>query len=111
MLLYFVFMRIGAVPSRIPMPPPVVIDDDLREVHMTLSNIASALAAASANAWAVMTTLLRLLISGQADTYRPEAYYMRGPGPKWYAKHAGLTRQTGYDRTCASNTESWRSMA
>jgi hypothetical protein len=21
-------------------------------------------------------------------TYRPEAHYMRGPGPKWRAKHA-----------------------
>ena len=21
------------------------------------------------------------------DTYRPELYYMRGPGPKWRAKH------------------------
>jgi hypothetical protein len=23
------------------------------------------------------------------DTYRPELYYMRGPGPKWHAKHGG----------------------
>jgi hypothetical protein len=23
------------------------------------------------------------------DPYRPELYYMRGPGPKWHAKHAG----------------------
>ena len=22
------------------------------------------------------------------DPYRPEAHYMRGPGPKWRAKHA-----------------------
>ena len=22
------------------------------------------------------------------DCYRPELYYMRGPGPKWHAKHA-----------------------
>ena len=21
------------------------------------------------------------------DPYRPEAHYMRGPGPKWHAKH------------------------
>lgn len=21
------------------------------------------------------------------DPYRPERYYMRGPGPKWHAKH------------------------
>jgi len=23
------------------------------------------------------------------DRYRPELYYMRGPGPKWLEKHAG----------------------
>jgi hypothetical protein len=23
------------------------------------------------------------------DPYRPELYYMRGPGPKWHAKHDG----------------------
>jgi hypothetical protein len=23
-----------------------------------------------------------------ADPYRPERHYMRGPGPKWHAKHA-----------------------
>jgi hypothetical protein len=23
------------------------------------------------------------------DTYRPELHYMRGPGPKWQAKHRG----------------------
>jgi hypothetical protein len=24
------------------------------------------------------------------DPYRPERYYMRGPGPKWHAKRAGV---------------------
>ncbi len=24
------------------------------------------------------------------DSYRPELHYMRGPGPKWHAKHALL---------------------
>jgi hypothetical protein len=28
---------------------------------------------------------IRTLI--QFDSYRPELHYMRGPGPKWYAKH------------------------
>ena len=31
--------------------------------------------------------LLRLL-RDLSDHYRPELYYMRGPGPKWRAKHA-----------------------
>ena len=25
------------------------------------------------------------------DPYRPEQHYMRGPGPKWHAKHARST--------------------
>jgi hypothetical protein len=29
-----------------------------------------------------------LLALDSPDTYRPEAHYMRGPGPKWRAKHA-----------------------
>lgn len=24
------------------------------------------------------------------EHYRPERHYMRGPGPKWHAKHDGL---------------------
>jgi hypothetical protein len=27
------------------------------------------------------------LVEAASDTYRPELHYMRGPGPKWYAKH------------------------
>jgi hypothetical protein len=29
----------------------------------------------------------RRLIDRICDTYRPERHYMRGPGPKWHAKH------------------------
>ena len=29
------------------------------------------------------------------DDYRPELHYMRGPGPKWREKHAGVPPQTG----------------
>lgn len=28
------------------------------------------------------------LIERARDPYRPERHYMRGPGPKWRAKHA-----------------------
>jgi hypothetical protein len=31
--------------------------------------------------------LLQNLTKGLFDTYRPELHYMRGPGPKWHAKH------------------------
>jgi len=27
------------------------------------------------------------LIKSACDPYRPELHYMRGPGPKWQAKH------------------------
>jgi len=29
------------------------------------------------------------LIESVFDPYRPELHYMRGPGPKWHAKHQG----------------------
>jgi hypothetical protein len=32
--------------------------------------------------------LVKLMIRVR-DPYRPELYYMRGPGPKWHAKHQG----------------------
>jgi len=30
----------------------------------------------------------RTLTHDLFDSYRPERHYMRGPGPKWRAKHA-----------------------
>jgi hypothetical protein len=27
------------------------------------------------------------LVKSVIDPYRPELHYMRGPGPKWHAKH------------------------
>jgi len=32
--------------------------------------------------------LARTLTRDLFTTYRPELHYMRGPGPKWHAKHA-----------------------
>jgi hypothetical protein len=29
------------------------------------------------------------------DPYRPELHYMRGPGPKWHAKHGSLQQNDG----------------
>lgn len=31
--------------------------------------------------------LIRDLVRALFDPYRPELHYMRGPGPKWHAKH------------------------
>jgi hypothetical protein len=41
---------------------------------------------------AIVANWQRLLrIAG--DSYRPELHYMRGPGPKWRAKHRGASVQ------------------
>jgi len=32
-------------------------------------------------------TFWRVLFAVWLDPYRPERHYMRGPGPKWRAKH------------------------
>jgi hypothetical protein len=34
-----------------------------------------------------LADLFRSLKRAAFDTYRPELHYMRGPGPKWHAKH------------------------
>jgi hypothetical protein len=36
----------------------------------------------------VVTLLWRTFCRDITDPYRPELHYMRGPGPKWRAKHA-----------------------
>jgi hypothetical protein len=36
--------------------------------------------------------LLRQVVRDLFDPYRPELHYMRGPGPKWHAKHAPASR-------------------
>lgn len=35
-------------------------------------------------AMALAKLLTRIILF---DAYRPELYYMRGPGPRWHAKH------------------------
>jgi hypothetical protein len=34
-----------------------------------------------------LASLIRALRALIANAYRPELHYMRGPGPKWHAKH------------------------
>jgi hypothetical protein len=38
---------------------------------------------------AEFTNRLHDVVTGLFDPYRPELHYMRGPGPKWHAKHGG----------------------
>ena len=40
----------------------------------------------------IMTRWLGL-IQIASNPYRPELHYMRGPGPKWYAKYQGRTEK------------------
>ena len=39
----------------------------------------------------VVADLWRTVTSDLFNEYRPERHYMRGPGPKWRAKHARNT--------------------
>jgi hypothetical protein len=52
------------------------------------SVLASVLVSAALGAWTSSVHLLRTLLVIDVRTYRPEKYYMRGPGPKWREKHA-----------------------
>ena len=36
------------------------------------------------------------LIDRALDGYRPERHYMRGPGPKWHAKHRAPATFDGF---------------
>jgi hypothetical protein len=56
-----------------------------------LSALLSVLASTAVGAWTSLVPSLRSLITIDARTYRPEKYYMRGPGPKWRAKHARVS--------------------
>ena len=47
--------------------------------------------------WRDLSGALRALwrIPGESSgSYRPDLHYMRGPGPKWHAKHAGFVATT-----------------
>ena len=42
-----------------------------------------------------LATAILVRVRGVFDPYRPELHYMRGPGPKWRAKHGvGRSRQS-----------------
>lgn len=41
--------------------------------------------------WTSAAARCRRVAGALSDPYRPEAHYMRGPGPKWHAKHGHET--------------------
>ena len=54
----------------------------------------------------VIMTRLHGLIQIARNPYRPELHYMRGPGPKWYAKQ-GRT-ENGSLEGVAAQSSSWK---
>jgi hypothetical protein len=53
-----------------------------------LAKVAHVLAFVVVRGRAALVNAWHTAMADQADKYRPEAHYMRGPGPKWRAKHA-----------------------
>jgi len=51
------------------------------------SSTASVLVSLLRNAVGAVVTFLGPSWDGPGRRYRPEQHYMRGPGPKWRAKH------------------------
>ncbi|OSJ35806.1 hypothetical protein BSZ19_07100 [Bradyrhizobium japonicum] len=51
------------------------------------SSALSWFASRSAETLSDFASLVHNLVRDVRDTYRPELHYMRGPGPKWRAKH------------------------
>lgn len=50
----------------------------------------SGLARKAAETVSEFASVVQNLLLGVRDSYRPELHYMRGPGPKWRAKHQRL---------------------
>ena len=47
----------------------------------------------AARSFAVVVSAWQDTRSYFTDSYRPELYYMRGPGPKWQAKYGHLAQE------------------
>jgi hypothetical protein len=53
------------------------------------SSASTTLASWTVAVWEALVRAARAAIMiDEEKAYRPEAYYMRGPGPKWREKHA-----------------------
>jgi hypothetical protein len=57
-------------------------------MHRRFSDTTSGLVSAALKAWTVLANAWRRAVAVDTRPYRPEAHYMRGPGPKWRAVHA-----------------------
>ena len=53
------------------------------------TSVSAILACWTIGVWEALARIARAAIMiDEERPYRPEAYYMRGPGPKWREKHA-----------------------
>ena len=59
----------------------------IRAISIPLNPSIAADRAGLAEAFPTIANLLRELVRGFFDPYRPERHYMRGPGPKWHELH------------------------
>jgi hypothetical protein len=63
----------------------------MTQAIMTNSQTSTAILALSVRAKKLCSALLEscwALVVNPTHTYHPEQHYMRGPGPKWNAKHS-----------------------
>ena len=63
------------------------------------ANTLSGFARKTAESTSGFASVVRNLILDVRDCYRPEVHYMRGPGPKWHARHQPWLR---FDSEAAS---------
>jgi len=62
-------------------------------MYQELSRAGHVLALAVTKAIAAVADACRIAMAIEGDRYHPEAHYMRGPGPKWRAKHAQVSKR------------------
>jgi hypothetical protein len=55
----------------------------------------------------VVLNLLTAFWGGSVGQYRPEAHYMRGPGPKWREKHARNREAAGFVQRPVILSDKW----
>jgi len=55
----------------------------------------------------VALDVLTAFWGGSVRQYRPEAHYMRGPGPKWREKHVRNREVAGFVQRPAILSEKW----
>lgn len=71
----------------------------MRPIARAEAAVAAVARLAAARVKAVIAELRRVFVEQPFDAYRPERHYMRGPGPKWHAKHDACAPHADASRT------------